>query len=822
MRLEKVEQIVDGVKALLPSGVEAEISMQGDEILVKYVDDSVELLNQDEFGNLIDAGVEVFDEPSQLIMERVDVTDNYIRTRLEEPNTCKPGSFRTKQVNNKGDKIILCKDKNTGKMKAQSKLKAKESYNADELFKLDSQIASIENNIMKVNDRINPLDPGSDLNDEEVKLFQDRDSLEGLLKRLKNTRDNMLNEELTPEEELKDLDKQMAISLTPEMEKRYKELRSTKIEVSETFINEDDQLKPYRVTLTSKDDSRPWVEIKYGKDKEDAIAQMTKYIQNKDIIKDITAVEEPEDHEEVTEKYFMRHMSSDGPDAQGEVTFKPTMYGYDYEATDSDFNQFDYKPKWTTLRTIDAVRNWFRNVLFAFGGEEVYIGDHHWNRSDFKENLEESLDKGFQASAKGLQKLRKFIKPEYLYLYKDLTDEEIDDMIKVENRLARKHEALNEIKEITKDECLNENKLCAMNRLEYIVKNCEDIQMRQRAISLLDNMGVGVDVKDEVEKLFKEINKKDKNMKENKMDIKNELSSLLEEVLDGYDAEELELPAEPKRYIVQQIGDDIIQEEFDCIIEAVNAYSTMASASELPVELIDTKNSDEVLATTAEDNKDESDEVNEDFTDTMIHAGEVQMTDVNDIDMPDALAATIATDEQGEILTMEKVVDKIDDMTNAITNKLDAVVQGVNNVETAVKAEETIIEPAPVETEEIADEVADQVADEIEDNLEDIEQEEQEEQEEQDEQEEQEEQEELEESYKKYITKGMVEDLTQTKQDIDKAAREGKSAEDVKDIIDIKSDNDKEKEEAEKYAIDKLTESLLSTSKNSILKSIMG
>ena len=59
--------------------------------------------------------------------EKVEETKNYKRTRLCDPKTCKKDSFRTKQVNNKGDKIILCQDKETGKMKAQSKLIKKQN-----------------------------------------------------------------------------------------------------------------------------------------------------------------------------------------------------------------------------------------------------------------------------------------------------------------------------------------------------------------------------------------------------------------------------------------------------------------------------------------------------------------------------------------------------------------------------------------------------------------------------------------------------------------------------------------------------------------------
>jgi hypothetical protein len=71
--------------------------------------------------------------------------------------------------------------------------------------------------------------------------------------------------------------------------------------------------------------------------------------------------------------------------------------------------------------------------------------------------------------------------------------------------------------------------------------------------------------------------------------------------------------------------------------------------------------------------------------------------------------------------------------------------------------------------------------------------------------------EEIEESYSKYIRKGYLEDLNQTKREIDNQVRQGKSAKDIKNTIIMKSDNEKEQDEAENYAIDKLKESLLNT-----------
>ena len=49
------------------------------------------------------------------------------------------------------------------------------------------------------------------------------------------------------------------------------------------------------------------------------------------------------------------------------------------------------------------------------------------------------VPEGFTCSLKGYRKLFDFVKPEYLNSYKDYDDETINDMIKVETRLARRY-----------------------------------------------------------------------------------------------------------------------------------------------------------------------------------------------------------------------------------------------------------------------------------------------------------------------------------------------------------------------------------------------
>ena len=79
----------------------------------------------------------------------------------------------------------------------------------------------------------------------------------------------------------------------------------------------------------------------------------------------------------------------------------------------------------------------------------------------------------------------------------------------------------------------------------------------------------------------------------------------------------------------------------------------------------------------------------------------------------------------------------------------------------------------------------------------------------------------MEEALQSYLKKGCLEDLQKTKQEVDKLEREGKSAEEIKNTITMMSDDDKEKEEAEKYAIEKMKESLLDSSKTSELSKLL-
>ena len=148
--------------------------------------------------------------------------------------------------------------------------------------------------------------------------------------------------------------------------------------------------KPFKFTI-DYDDGRPEDIIEYGVDEDDAKANLLKthkYLQGEEArITNIEPVKE--DHEEVTLPFTLIYKSSEGPDVSGEVTFIPAPFGYEYDCSVKEFN--GHGPQWSTIRTLEGIKIWFRNVLFEFGAKTVTIGDETWDIDDFpKDDMDES------------------------------------------------------------------------------------------------------------------------------------------------------------------------------------------------------------------------------------------------------------------------------------------------------------------------------------------------------------------------------------------------------------------------------------------------
>lgn len=354
--------------------------------------------------------------------------------------------------------------------------------------------------------------------------------------------------------------------------------------------------------------------------------------------------------------------------------------------------------------------------------------------------------------------------------YRDKLDSYTDTYTQDEfGNLIKEGIVFNEPSQLVMESKLNENKIEAATRLEKIARKCKDVRIRQNASSLLDAMNLGVDVKDEVHKLFKEVDK----MKEKNEGILCALSKELKEALNENDFSDKltkEVYLKSKEKSVEELADDygVPKEKIKKII--------LKGKSKVDNDLI------------TESKKQRKNRLKEDY--------DVRYTDINDLDFPDALADTVDVNEEGEVLSLSDIASQIAGIKTSLLDE-------INSLKVEVQALKDVVKP--VEETEII---------EPEENLEELTQVEDEEIED-DEQTEEIENEEIEEDEE------LQEDLNDTKKAIDKIVGTTKNTKEIKAAIDILTDNDKEEEDAKEYAIDKLKESLVQTSKTSKLSRIL-
>ena len=355
--------------------------------------------------------------------------------------------------------------------------------------------------------------------------------------------------------------------------------------------------------------------------------------------------------------------------------------------------------------------------------------------------------------------------------YRDKLDSYTDTYTQDEfGNLIKEGIIFNEPSQLVMESKLNENKIEAATRLEKIARKCKDVKIRQNASSLLDAMNLGVDVKDEIHKLFKEVDK----MKEKNESILYALSKELKEALnENAFSDDLakKVYLKSKEKSVEELADDyrVPKEKIKKII--------LKGKSKVDNDLI------------TESKKQSKNRLKEDY--------DARYTDINDLDFPDALADTVDVNEEGEVLSLSDIASQIAEIKTSLLDEINSLkveVQALKDI--AKPVEETEI----IEPEENPEELVDAEDEEIEDD---------EQVEEEIENEEIEEDEELQ------------EDLNDTKKAIDKIVGTTKNTKEIKAAIDILTDNDKEEEDAKEYAIDKLKESLVQTSKTSKLSRIL-
>lgn len=330
MELENLEQITsEGLHVFMPSGTDATLYKDNDFIIVEYPELYRDKYTREQFTKLMEEGIQIMNPPSQEVMEskkEPTLLEQFIAKGYIRPSLAEAYE---KAKRKEGDVFKAMNDKDVEYLTPEFK---------NELLTMLDEIAKAYPDV-KVR--------------QQATTFMDALGLQEYYGT-----------------------------------KAMKDFANKYIKLLHTHVNEsvnEAALKPFKFTV-DYGDSRPEDFIAYGLDAEDAKRDLYdeySYLKKHDI--KITNVEEvPEDHEEVTLPFTMIHRSSEGPDASGEVTFFPTAFGYEYQCTEKDFN--GRGPKWLTIRTIEGIKIWFRNVLFEFGAKTVTIGDETWDIDDFPKN----------------------------------------------------------------------------------------------------------------------------------------------------------------------------------------------------------------------------------------------------------------------------------------------------------------------------------------------------------------------------------------------------------------------------------------------------
>ena len=791
------------------------------------------------------------------MQEKVEETKNYKRTRLESPKSCKPNTFRTKEVNKKGDKIVVCQDKKSGKWKAQSKMEKKNESLFSTINKLNRLVESINEN---VEDKLQKI--ANEVKAEINKIYKDdKDLLEYFYVEPKVKKEHyddgsdMYYIEVRTElgyNALWDLAEKLDKVVQKYDRYAYFDMEGggtisavITFDVNESLNEEHEQYILYAID----DDTFEGTELDSFDNEEEAIEackrrQKFPYRAGLSRNADLCVMR----HDFTTDEYFPVFGYMDGEEK------------YFNESLNEEDDKFNYMMLGRLKQDCDY-----------FLGHGNGYEKHLWAG-----NVEDQIAKMKELYNKVPEK------PEWL------SSEDIDKYEK--DMLAKrdsKDESLNEVKEFARDKW-NDVKEITRDKWNKTPKDYKMIKNGKPYLVYLDNethstvLGpckildeslnetdnglrndatngrLESDKEKENLKFLKQ--KQQKQQKENKMSklgkLTEELNTIINEISDetvenAYDARRKNFDAANgqedekfqnyvrarKRFKNADVIED--EEEFDQALEdrKQSGKEWKNSVEELDNAQKKFKNNVDLMLRRKFRQAKQAAQTTQ--KDEAFHDG--MLTDINDLDFPDALADTVETTEEGEVLTLGKVAADVRSLKDEIMTELKTIkadlkddIQDVKNdikdtVENSV--EDTIddnfeeiefLDDMDNEVEEIQDEIenaAEEDDNEEDDNEEDDNEEDDNEEENKDNEElEDKPEEELEESYKKYIKTGKLEDLQKTKQAIDKAVQQGEDVEKVKAEIELNAEDEKEEEAAKEYAADKLTEALYATQKTCKIK----
>lgn len=247
-------------------------------------------------------------------------------------------------------------------------------------------------------------------------------------------------------------------------------------------------------------------------------------------------------------------------------------------------------------------------------------------------------------------------------------------------------------------------------------------------------------------------------------------------------------------------------------------FINMLKKSEQGIEIQESKKSDSDLSTITE----------EDLNDLLSMSGE-RYTDISDLDMPEPLAASVPTTENGEPITLELLYKAISDLTASMTELATAIKQPKVELQ---PLENPMGQPASKEEIEVEQEIAEEPATEEsvtkEPNTEKSEEDEadkEKDDEESDKKADKDDSEdldeldkEIEDELKDDKKEKKNEDLAKAKEEIDKAIDDKKSPEEIDATVDYMTDNEYDEKAANEYKVQKMKEAFRNIRHNSLLE----
>lgn len=721
MKVNCIEDIINGVSAFMPSGLMAEISMDNEgNILVKYQDETVDTYTQDEFGNIIKDGIDIFMEPSQMILENVQ---NYVLVKAQDVGNDIEILDVQKGYNSYDDVQLAINDLETDyEFEEDPTLMLFVGYEKDGILYnavTDQELGEMEDFAPLQENKIHAM----------VRL-------EKIAKCAKNVEDRQQATSLLDAMNLGADVKEDVKKFLKKIEKEFKkdESLSEKLDNIQTYY--------FRIKKIADDE----LELTSGE------SVFSVYINPEDDLQDIRyAIEDFVDGE----------LASDEDDADEITGTEVVGFKYNIDSGEGEFEA---------------------NIFFNEDLDESLneISDKLTNRIEETVNTRKlfAIDHQIAVIENQLMKIRSKINkeapnaPERLFKDRD----KLEYQLKV---LKQKREKiLNEeidIKNLAYDEKTKKELEKQKGDFEKdLVKNSEGEPMDIKKIR--EEMERFLhEISDEVKgkALGKRIaqaraaNRKFRNKyPDNQISINKKDPRAAEWLKDSDDAMEKTRKARRMygkvvseamhKFVVNMFKDanvqndsdeNLYQQEFDSMQDAISEVIRLTKTQpQAYVELINLHtdeilfSSDEVEAEgidfdnagiqTEEDIINKDVELEEAFTDEMS-----MLTDINDLDFPQALADTVDTTEEGEVLTLGKVADQItdlkDEIKDAIEDIKDEVKDGLQDIKQDIQDQQadelTDDELADIEDVEFEDEAieeepeAEQVEDEQVEDTEDIE-----------------------------------------------------------------------------------------------------